>query len=204
MKILLVITGFILFGTTSLIADTASFRTIRGEVAYRLSGQNWTKAIQGVSLPAGTVISTGFHSRAELDFAGSLIILNPLTQLTISEFDKNQADMTISLFLTGGTVHVEVKQDRQHNTHFVVASPAATVSTRAAGFDFDGNNLLVEHGQVRLSNHLGMSQSVATGEFSSASRSPAVTQHLDETPQLNPLVKTGLSVPNFTLKLLLQ
>ena len=216
MKLLLFIVCTFLVGVTSLAANEVSLKLLGGDVEYRLSGQNWTRATQGGSLPAGAVVSTGFHSRAEITFSGSVVKLQPLTQLTIQEIDTQKNSVNIELFLSVGNSHAEVKPSQQLGNTLIVSSPTATVTSHNSAYVFDGSNLFVEHGQADLSNGLGMSQEVSQGEFSSASQSLTVSQPSvvsssesrdrspEETSELSQFIKSGLAAPIFTLKIQVQ
>ena len=76
-----------------------------------------------------------------------------------------------------GRVKAEVTPREGEKAEFKVKSPTATASVRGTGFEFDGQNLLVDHGAVQFESGAGMGipQIVASGEFSAVSQTGTVT-----------------------------
>ena len=174
---LLSILCFLLLGAALVDADTATFKVVKGKVDYRLPGMSWSPATPGLTVPAGAFISTGFRSFALINLEGSRITVRPLTRLKIQSLSKHLSGAHIRLFLLAGRVHAEVKQaEHRSDNLFTVSGPSATASVRGTGFDFDGKNLLVNHGQVKLNNTYGISMLVNSGEFSSMNHNLSVSQ----------------------------
>lgn len=70
------------------------------------------------------------------------------------------------LYLVSGKVQVEVKPSPKGEvTTFTVKSAMATASVRGTGFEFDGENLLVNHGSVKINDALGISHTIKGGEY---------------------------------------
>ena len=76
-----------------------------------------------------------------------------------------------------GRVKAEVTPKKGEKADFKIKSPTATASVRGTGFEFDGQNLLVDHGAVQLEaeSGLGTPQMVASGEFSTVSQTKTIT-----------------------------
>ena len=144
---------------------SATIVEIAGKVEYQLPGKDWKVAKKGDALPKGTLISTGFKSTVVLKAGPSTITVKPITRLTLEEILQSDKGTQTQLFLMAGRVKAEVTPQAGQTTEFQVKSPTATASVRGTGFEFDGVNLIVEHGTVRLLSPSGMSRSVGAGEF---------------------------------------
>ncbi len=143
---------------------------MKGKVEYQTKGE-WLAAKVGVEVPAGTTISTGFKSSAAIEVLGSVVFVKPLTRIVLDELVKNGGGTTTNLTLLSGKVKAEVKPSSATAiTNFNVKGPTATASVRGTGFEFDGVNLLVNHGEVDFSNRWQVSRSIRGGEFSSVGR----------------------------------
>ena len=188
MKFLFAPIVFVLL-TSSLCAEAAVFREVKGKVEYQLQGDDWMPAKIGVSIPAGTMVSTGFKSTTSLEILGSVIVVKPLTRMLLEELLRTSGGTTTNLTLLSGKVKAEVKPSSTTSlTTFNVKSPTATASVRGTGFEFDGENLLVNHGNVEFSNQWHISRSVQGGEFSSTGRGAGVTPPIPVKPAEKPLI----------------
>jgi hypothetical protein len=170
-KILL--TGVLFVLGTGLFAATESavFREVKGKVEYQLEGEDWMPAKVGVAIPKGATVSTGFKSSASIEVMGSVIMIKPLTRMLLEELTRSSSGTKTGLTLLSGKIKTEVKPSSATSaTVFDVKSPTATASVRGTGFEFDGENILVNHGEVVFSNRWGMSRQVQGGEFSSAGK----------------------------------
>jgi len=170
-------------------AENATFREIKGKVEYQLPGDDWMPAKVGVAIPAGATISTGFRSTAALELMGSIILVRPLTRMILDELVRTPKGTRTGLTLLSGKVRAEVHpSSTTSKTDFEVKSPTATASVLGTGFEFDGQNLLVEHGTVHFTNQYHVSRSVTGGEFSSTGKgampSPPVAVMAPEKPLL--------------------
>ena len=173
-------------------ADTAVFREVKGKVEYQLQGDDWLPAKVGVEIPVGTAISTGFKSTAAVELLGSVVFIKPLTRMVVDAMARNAVGTQTSLTLLAGKVKAEVKpSSATSETTFNVKSPTATASVRGTGFEFDGQNLLVNHGDVKLSNRFNISRSVQGGEFSSAGRGASVSAPVPVKPADKQVITAG-------------
>jgi hypothetical protein len=190
MKKLVFLACFLSLSAGLFAAEAAVFREVKGKVEYQLEGEDWMPAKVGATLPKGAVISTGFKSTAALEVLGSVIMIKPLTRMVLDELVRTSSGTKTGLTLLSGKVKTEVKPSSATSaTVFDVKSPTATASVRGTGFEFDGENILVNHGNVEFSNNWGVSRSVQGGEFSSAggkggSVSPPIPVKPAEKPQI--------------------
>jgi len=193
MKKLLLLAFFASFSGGLFAAEAAVFREVKGKVEYQLEGEDWMPAKVGVALPKGAVVSTGFKSTAAIEALGSVIMIKPLTRMVLDELVRNSSGTKTGLTLLSGKVKTEVKpSSATASTVFDVKSPTATASVRGTGFEFDGENILVNHGNVEFSNTWGISRSVQGGEFSSAGgKGGSVSPPIPVKPAEKPLITAG-------------
>ncbi|NNM53850.1 MAG: hypothetical protein HKM05_03915 [Spirochaetales bacterium] len=112
--------------------------------------------------------------------------------MTITRLAKNRTGTRAALFLLAGKVRTEVKPaENPSDNLFVVRSPTATASVRGTGFEFDGGNLLVNHGVVVLKNKFDFSRHVWAGEFSSAGGTVVTSPIFVDNPEKPFLTATG-------------
>ena len=158
-------------------ALTATITEVAGKVECKLPGADWKTAKAGDVLPAGSFISTGFKSTAILQTESAMLTVKPVTRLSLEELIKSEGTSKTQMFLMTGRVKAEVTPKDGEKAEFKVKSPTATASVRGTGFEFDGQNLLVEHGAVQFESSAGMGipQIVASGEFSTVSQTGTVT-----------------------------
>lgn len=103
--------------------------------------------------------------------------VKPVTRLSLEELIKSEGTTKTQMFLMAGRVKAEVTPKEGEKAEFKVKSPTATASVRGTGFEFDGQNLLVDHGAVQFESGsgIGIPKMVASGEFSTISRMGTVT-----------------------------
>lgn len=156
---------------------TATVTEVAGKVECKLPGNDWKTAKVGDTLPAGSLISTGFKSTAILKTESATLTVKPVTRLSLEELIKSEGTTKTQMFLMTGRVKAEVTPREGEKAEFKVKSPTATASVRGTGFEFDGQNLLVDHGAVQFESGTGMGipQIVASGEFSAVSQTGTVT-----------------------------
>ena len=166
-------------GISSLAAAalTATITEVAGKVECKLPGKDWVAAKTGTVLPAGSLISTGFKSTAILKTESATLTVKPVTRLSLEELVKSEGTTETQMFLMAGRVKAEVTPRKGEQAEFKVKSPTATASVRGTGFEFDGQNLLVDHGAVQFESDtgIGISQTVTSGEFSTLSQTGTVT-----------------------------
>ncbi len=149
-----------------LTAQEAVISSYSGFVEVKAPGQSWTPVQKGMVISAGTIISTGFHSRAELNLGTATISLQPLTRLSLKELVRQGNFVRTNLALRIGRIHAEVKTAKGLSQDFEVHSPISTAAVRGTGFIFDTQNLTVLHGLVAFRNSLNLQTLVGAGEHS--------------------------------------
>lgn len=156
---------------------TATIMEVAGKVECKLPGKDWKTAKTGDVLPAGSSISTGFKSTAILKMEAATLTVKPVTRLSLEELVKSEGTTKTQMFLMAGRVKAEVTPPEGEKAEFKVKSPTATASVRGTGFEFDGQNLVVDHGTVQLEaeSGVGIPQSVGGGQFSTLSQTGTVT-----------------------------
>lgn len=156
---------------------TATITEVAGKVECKLPGKEWQSAKTGDVLPAGSLISTGFKSTAILKTEAATLTVKPVTRLSLEELVKSEGTTKTQMFLMTGRVRAEVTPKDGEKAKFKIKSPTATASVRGTGFEFDGQNLFVDHGTVQLEaeSGIGIPQSVSGGQFSTISQTGTVT-----------------------------
>ena len=66
----------------------AVIKEISGKVEIKKAGGSWVTATNGMTVPAGATISTGFRSNAVLDLGSSILEIKPLTRMTLEDLEK--------------------------------------------------------------------------------------------------------------------
>lgn len=156
---------------------TATITEIAGKVECKLPQQEWQTAKVGDVLPVGSLISTGFKSTAILKTESATLTVKPVTRLSLEDLVKSEGTTKTQMFLMAGRVKAEVTPKSGEKADFKIKSPTATASVRGTGFEFDGKNLLVDHGAVQFEaeSGVGVAQVVAAGELSSVSSTGSVS-----------------------------
>jgi len=152
-------------------AQSATVVEVAGKVEFQAPGKAWKPAKVGDVIAQGSMVSTGFKSTTVLKIGAATITVKPITRLSLEQIVQNEAGSQTQLFLLAGRVKAEVQPQAGQTTDFQVKSPTATASVRGTGFEFDGVNLVVEHGSVRLMTPGGQFRFVGAGEFSTVTRS---------------------------------
>jgi hypothetical protein len=143
-----------------------------------------------MTLTGDTSISTGFKGRAVIGLGDSILVVSPLTRLTLAEIKKLQTTDQVSLHLRAGRVRAEVNPPAEGKVDFTVRSPSATASVRGTVFEFDTLTLSVEEGTVSYAGSAGKPVLVYQGESSSvgsargAAANPTDTRAADLLPQM--------------------
>jgi hypothetical protein len=142
----------------------ATVRGVSGRVELRPPGGEWTAATAGMSVSPGAAISTGFDWEATIQLGESTVVVRPLTRMRIDELAQREGTASSELFLRVGRVRAEVRTVEGLRQDFRVRSPLSTAAVRGTAFEFDGVNLHVDEGVVRLSNRFARATSVQKGE----------------------------------------
>ena len=170
MRRLLLVIALVFTITAVSFAVDARVRSVTGVVSVINSEGSSEPATEGMLLEAGSVISTGFGSRASIEMGGSTLIVNPVSRLTIEELTQVNGTVSTQLFLHLGRVRAEVHSADGLKNDFRLRSTASTASVRGTEFEYDGTNLYVDEGDVALTNLIGQAHSVREGQQSSAYR----------------------------------
>lgn len=142
------------------------FWEVNGTVEIRSQDGAWVSAGAGDRIEKETLISSGFKSSAIISLGDSIVMVRPLTRLSLEEILQHEEGEAISLSLQTGRVRAEVSPPSGGRTDFTIRSPSAVASVRGTSFEFDTVNLRVLHGQVLYSRINGTQVPVAGGEIS--------------------------------------
>jgi hypothetical protein len=146
----------------------AVIRELRGTVETKDPGSSeWRPAALGQELEAETLLSTGFRSEAALDLGNSVLLVRPLTRLSLGEIAAAAGADRVEIQLRAGRIRADVRPPAGGNVEFTVRSPTATASVRGTSFEFDTVNLRVEEGTVSFSGADQTAVFVAAGQSSS-------------------------------------
>jgi hypothetical protein len=131
--------------------DRAVIREVNGTVEVKAPGAAaWERAAAGRELAAATLVSTGFGSTALIMIGDSLVMVRPLTRLSLEEIAADRGGGRVTLNLRAGRVRADVKPPEGGQVRFSVRSPIATASVRGTAFEFDGMQVRVDEGRVYL------------------------------------------------------
>jgi hypothetical protein len=148
-------------------SGVAYIREFTGTVELKIPGAAaWRPVRQGDRLSKDSMVSTGFNSTALIVLGNSTLTVRPLTRLSLEELQTAQGNESVNLHLRTGRIRAEVSPPTGGATNFTVRSPIATASVRGTAFDFDGVNLRVDQGQVRVTGKDGIGLSVGAGHES--------------------------------------
>jgi hypothetical protein len=172
-------------------AQQGIIREVVGKVEIKAPGGDWVAAEPGQRIENATVISTGFKGTARIGLGNSILTVAPLTRLTLQEIREAQqgGGERVALELQTGRVRADVKPPAGGRTDFTVRSPSATASVRGTVFEFDGKELSVDEGRVRLAGGDG------TGVNVSAGHSVATDPATGKTPSVAETVTAALAPP---------
>ena len=146
----------------------AVIKEVKGKVEVKATGGSWQPAKAGMGISKGTVISTGFRSRAVLDLTGSTLYVRQITRMKIEELIQKQKSLNTGLYLMVGRVEAKVKTVEGLNHNFKIRSARSIAAVRGTHFLFS-NPITVYSGSVAYSNLIGQSVTVGAGESSDTS-----------------------------------
>ena len=154
-------------GGAKLAAQQAVIRELSGTVEIRQPGSEvWGAAALGQSLSGDTGISTGFRSSALIGMGDTLLIVRPLTRLTVTEISSSAETETLNLNLHSGRVRADINPPPGNRTSMTVTSPMAVAGARGTIFEFDTLSLEVQEGTVEFVGSLGAPYLVDAGRSS--------------------------------------
>jgi hypothetical protein len=163
-----IISLLLLIGVTTLgLSQTGVIKELSDTVELKASGDAvFFPASAGAEVLKNTVISTGFKSTALVEAGSAVILVRPLTRLTLTEIQASQGSETLNMNLQSGRVRVDLKPPAGTRASLGVTSPIATASVRGTSFDFDTRKIRVHNGVVALKGNWGYRVFVREG-FSS-------------------------------------
>lgn len=143
------LTGLLLVLAAAALGAQTSYTVVQatGKVEIK-TGNDWEALSTGDAVPETAMIATGFASTAVLESAGTSVTVQPLTRLTVSELQPDNAGTTLNL--QTGRVRASVRSTRTGTTNFRVSSPVATAAVRGTEFGFNGYSVKVSEGTVAL------------------------------------------------------
>ena len=168
MKKILFVSFLIVFLLSALTFSFAQAKIIdsTGKVEVFLANQ-WQGVRSGMTVPTGTVISTGFNSTATVQVGYSSIDVRPLTRMSIAQYVENESSATTSVDLKIGRVRASVRSAEGVSHNFSIKSSTSTASVRGTEFEYDGYEVEVTEGRVAVVfDDTGAAQLVLQGEIS--------------------------------------
>jgi len=161
----MVLLVLLLTASTAFAELQATISELSGKVEIKVDDSAvWKPATVGAVIEAGTTISTGFKSVAVLKIGETRLTVKALTRLSLKDLVEKDKSVSTDLFLSVGKVRADVRPIAGKSQTFNVGSPISTASVRGTGFDFDGVNLKVDHGEVAVITPKGHVVPVSAGE----------------------------------------
>ncbi|MDR0463966.1 MAG: FecR domain-containing protein, partial [Treponema sp.] len=122
-------------------SEIGIIRQMNGTVEIKTANADiFTTAKAGDKITQDTVISTGFRSNAIIEIGSSLIIVRPLTHLTLAQLQIMENEESVNINLQAGRVRVDVKPPSGTKSTLSVQSPSSVASVRGTSFEFDTRN----------------------------------------------------------------
>ncbi len=139
--------------------------SVSGKVEIQTSS-GWAPLQAGDTVSSGLIISTGFRSQAVLQVAGSKIIVNQLSRITLDQLTETNDAHESEVFLDLGSINADVKSAQNKRVGFVVNTPVATASVRGTNFDSGTETIVVNSGLIAFSGAKGLPVNVPAGNSS--------------------------------------
>jgi len=172
--IIFLLAGFCVF------AQNGTIRELSGIVEIKKPGSSsYVAAKAGDQVSQDTIISTALKSVAMVEIGSAVILVQPLTRLSLTEISASASSETININLQTGRVRVDVNPPAGLKASMTVTSPSATASVRGTSFDLSTQNLYVQHGSVSFTGNRGNSLLVNTGSDSQVKTDGSVVDPLD-------------------------
>ncbi|MDR2575814.1 MAG: FecR family protein [Treponema sp.] len=161
MVIVFLLAGFCVF------AQNGTIRELNGTVEIKRPGSStYAAAKVGDQVSQDTVISTALRSIALVEIGSAVIMVQPLTRLSLKEISSSASSESINVYLQTGRVRVDVNPSAGKKASMSVTSPSATASVRGTSFDLSTRNIYVQHGAVSFTGNRGRMLLVNTGSDS--------------------------------------
>jgi hypothetical protein len=186
--IIFMLAGFCVF------AQNGTIRELSGTVEIkRPEASSFIAAKAGDQISQDTIISTALRSIATVEIGSAVIMLQPLTRLSLKEVSASSGSETINVQLQAGRVRVDVNPPAGRSASMTVVSPSATASVRGTSFDLSTRDLYVQHGSVGFSGNRGNLQLVNTGSGSQVKTDGSVDDPLEtRSSRLLPPLPVGM------------
>ncbi len=167
-RLLTTLTLFMVLAAAATAGEARVLET-SGRVEIRATPQeDWGPLEEGMTVAPGATVSTGFGARAVIQVGpAARLEVSALSRLTLEELIEREGLVETDLHLGVGRVRAEVQAVEGVQSDFNLSSPVSTAAVRGTSFEFDGVNVRVFQGRVRLSNRFNQSTTVSQGESSS-------------------------------------
>lgn len=129
------LTGLVVFPA---LADSATVVSVQGKVEVSRGGR-WIELSEKSKVSEGEVISTGFKSKAIIQYQGSMLQLGPLTRVTLEKLAEGEKADTVSVYLNTGAVRSTVRHTENKRVSYTVRNPVAVASVRGTVYDMLGD-----------------------------------------------------------------
>ncbi len=145
-----------------LVCFTGTVTEVTGKVEIETDG-GWKPLQKGDVVDTGKIISTGFRSTARIQVAGSSVVVNQLSRLSLEQLTETNDAHESEVFLDLGSISADVKTAQNKRVGFVVNTPVATASVRGTTFNMGVDSLSVTSGLVGLKGKNNIEMPVAKG-----------------------------------------
>ena len=160
--------SFLFLLSSFVFAQEAVISDLTGTVETKQTGSaSWENAVKGQTVSGDTMISTGFKSTALITIGNSVLVVRPLTRLTLAEIRALEGIENINAGLQTGRVRVDVNPPSGARTSFSIQSPMATASVRGTVFEVATYSLSVLEGSVEYRGTSGAPVVIDAGGSSS-------------------------------------
>jgi hypothetical protein len=133
----------------SVYGQSGVVRELSGTVEIKASGAaSYLPAKSGDRVNEDTIISTGFKSTALIEAGSTLIVVRPLTRLTLAEIRSAMGTETLNVNLQAGRVRVDSNPPAGTRASTTLTCPTATASVRGTSFEMDTRRIIVVEGVV--------------------------------------------------------
>jgi hypothetical protein len=183
-----------LFAGFCVFAQNGTIRELSGTVEIKRPGASVYEAAKaGDQISQDTVISTALRSIALVEIGSAVIMVQPLTRLSLKEISASASSEKINVYLQTGRVRVDVNPSAEKKASMSVTSPSATASVRGTSFDFSTRNIYVQHGAVSFTGNRGRMLLVNTGSDSQVKTDGSAVNPLETRKgRLLPSLPTGM------------
>jgi hypothetical protein len=143
---------------------TAVFKDISGKVEVNNGQKAWIPAKVGMAITKGTVISTGFKSKATVSLGDSVVLVKQLTRMRLDELIEKEGTISTELYLEVGGVTADIKTAEGKKNDFRLKSPVATAAVRGTVIEFSPDTVTLVQGNAVSFNAIQQKTSVLTGD----------------------------------------